>query len=167
MKKIILLFSITTMLFSCGSSDQTKTVNDVKQAQTVIEAMQSGHIPAKEGGWTMTAKMNGKEWVASSFMSPEVADRIIGYYKEESISFPYDRSDMAVGKKIKFGETHAVDLFTNDDVAIWGGRKGEMEITKVDNGWVEGKFFFTATAGSTDKTIEVTDGFFRISIAKN
>jgi len=50
-------------------------------------------------------------------------------------------------------------------VAIWGGRKGEMEITKVDDKWVEGEFYFTAIASETDKTMEVTEGFFRISIA--
>ena len=71
---------------------------------------------------------------------------------------------MKVGKKIQFGENHVALLFTNDNDGFWDGRKGEMEITKVENEWAEGKFFFTATTSSADKTIEVTDGFFRISI---
>lgn len=69
--------------------------------------------------------------------------------------------------KIAFGEDNAVDLSTNDHEGMWGGRKGEMEITKVDNNWAEGKFYFTASSSSANNTIEVTDGFFRIPIAKN
>jgi hypothetical protein len=53
----------------------------------------------------------------------------------------------------------------NDDVVIYGGNTGEMEITKADGNWAEGKFFFTCS-GSTDKTVSVTDGFFRISLAR-
>jgi hypothetical protein len=54
----------------------------------------------------------------------------------------------------------------NADHSCQGGRKGEMEITKVDDNWAEGKFSFTGSASSTTKTVEVTDGFFRISMAK-
>ena len=71
-----------------------------------------------------------------------------------------------MGKKIVFGENEAVDLATSDDIGLWGGRKGEMEITKVDGDWAEGKFYFTGSSSRSKKTIEVTDGFFRISLAK-
>lgn len=37
-----------------------------------------------------------------------------------------------------------------------------MELTKVDDNMAEGKFYFTATGFQSDKTVEVTDGFFRI-----
>ncbi len=47
---------------------------------------------------------------------------------------------------------------------MWGGRTGEMEITKVKDDWAEGTFYFTATASGTNKKIEVTEGFFRIKI---
>ena len=73
-----------------------------------------------------------------------------------------------MGKKIKFSDHIAVDLFTNDEVAVWGGYVGEMEITKVDTDWAEGKFYFTATTNSApDKKNEVTEGFFRLSITGN
>jgi hypothetical protein len=111
----------------------------------------------------MTAKIGGKDWSASSIISPEAAGRIVGDEDGQSISLPYDRRNMVPGDKTTFSHDNAVDLITNDDVGLWGGYKGEMEITKVDENWAEGKFFFT---GSSDaKTIEVTEGFFRISMA--
>ena len=151
------------MLFSCGSSTQNKAIEDQKLAQKIIEASEPGRIPAKEGGWTMTAKIDGKEWSASSFFQIDFQDRIHGFYKEESISLPYDKRQMKAGGKIIFGDDHVALLFPNDD-AIWDGRKGEMEITKVENDWAEGRFFFTAITSTTAKTKEVTDGFFRISL---
>lgn len=53
---------------------------------------------------------------------------------------------------------------TNGEIEYWSGYKGEMEITKVDGGWAEGKFFITGSKTDSDKTVEITDGFFRISI---
>lgn len=113
----------------------------------------------------MNAKLDGKYWSATSMMPPDVAGRIIGYNNGEYIGLPYDSRRLAVGKKDVFGEDNAVDLATNGKESIWGGRKGEMEITKVSNGWAEGKFFFTAVGSRSGKTMEVTEGFFRIPIA--
>jgi len=115
----------------------------------------------------MKAKLNGKDWSAASIMSPDEAGRIIGYNNDEYIGLPYDRENMVVGYKSIFGEHNAVDIVTNDEVGLWGGRKGEMEITKVDENWAEGKFFVTGSADGTDITMEITDGFFRISMKKS
>jgi hypothetical protein len=164
MKRTLLTMSIACILSSCGGSAQNKAIEDQKEAQKVIEASEPGHIPAKEGEWTMTAKIDGKEWTASSFFPLDFQGKIHGFYKEESISLPYDRSYIKVGKKIQFGEIYVALLFTDD--AIWDAKNGGMEITKVENDWAEGKFFFTATTSTTGKTKEVTDGFFRISMAK-
>lgn len=151
---------------SCKSKAQSDAVQQAKDIQAAVKENTPGTIPVSASGFTMTARINGKDWVADAMMPPEPAGRIIGYYDKESISLPYDKRDMVVGNKTKFGENQAVDLFTNDDVGIWGGRKGEMEITKVDDKWAEGKFYFTATASGTNKTMEVTDGFFRISMVR-
>ena len=62
--------------------------------------------------------------------------------------------------------TDAVDMRLNDDVALWSAKSGEMEITKADDQWAEGRFSFIAKGFQTDKTMEVTDGFFRISMAR-
>lgn len=167
MKQIILVVTIAASLFSCGTNEQSKAIKDQKQAMVVLNSLEQGSIATTKGGWTMTAKINGKEWTAASFRSPDETDWINGDYKEESIKLPYNRKYIIVGNKTVFGDTHVAQLFTSDGIAIWSGEKGEMEITKVENGWAEGKFFFTATATGTDKTIEVTDGFFRISLSKN
>ena len=167
MKQILSIIIMTTILSSCGSRTQNKAMEDQKEANKVTAAtLDQNHIPAEEGGWTMTAKIDGKEWNATSFFKIDFQDRIHGFYKEgESISLPYDIRQMKVGGKIIFGEDHVALLFPDDD-AIWDGKKGEMEITKVNNGWAEGKFYFTATTSSTAKTTEVTNGFFRIAIGK-
>jgi hypothetical protein len=166
MKQTISILILAAMLYSCGNNSQNKALSDAKEVQSAIKQMQPGGIPTTEGGWTMKAKIDGKDWVANSIIPPDIAGRISGDNNGESIGLPYDRRDMVVGKKIKFSENNGVDLMTHDDVGIWGGRKGEMEITKVDDNWAEGKFSFTGSASSTTKTVEVTDGFFRISMAK-
>jgi hypothetical protein len=167
MKKTIAILIMAAILYSCGNSNQSKAVEDAKQVQAVIKETIPGTVETTTDGYTMKAKLNGKEWIATSMMPPETASRIVGYNNGESIGLPYNRRYLVAGKKITFGESNAVDLFTNGDIGMWGGRKGEMEITKVDENSAEGIFFFTASTSSTTKTVEVTDGFFRIPVAKN
>lgn len=161
------LVLIAGMIASCGNSNQGKAVEQAKEVQAAIKENKPGSIATTADGYTMKAKLDGKEWTATSVMPPETAGRTIGYNNGEYIGLPYDKRDLVVGKKITFGEGNAVDLATNDDVGMWGGRKGELEITKVDDNWAEGKFFFTASSSRTNKTVEVTDGFFRIPVPKN
>jgi hypothetical protein len=150
-------------LSSCNSqqSDARKTAADIKKT---LADNTPGSIPTKEGGPMMKATIAGKAWVADAMMPPEAAGRIIGFYNKESISLPYYRRDLVVGKKIKFSDHQAVDLFLNDEVGIWGGRQGEMEFTKVDANWAEGVFHVTGSTLDGSKTIAVTDGFFRIAV---
>jgi hypothetical protein len=167
MKKLIFTFGAcalaATMIASCGDKNQAQ--EQAKQVQAAIKKNVPGTVATTADGYTMKAKLNGKAWTAGSIMPPDAAGRIVGYSNEEYIGLPYDRRYLVVGKKITFGEGNAVDLATNDDVGLWGGRKGEMEITKVDDKWAEGKFFFTASTSRSSKTVEVTDGFFRIPAA--
>jgi hypothetical protein len=167
MKQTISILILAAMLYSCGNNTQNKALNDAKEVQTAIKQMQPGGVLTTEAGWTMKAKLNGKDWVANSIFPPEAAGRISGDNGGESIGLPYDRRDMVVGNKIKFSQNNAVDLMLPDDEGgILGGYAGEMEITKVDDNWAEGKFFFTGRSNSSDKKVEVTEGFFRISMAK-
>ena len=167
MKQTSLILVMAMIISSCGNSAQNNAVNDAKKVAAGIKQMQPGGIPTTAGGWTMTAKFNGKDWSANSLMPLEATGRIIGDNDGVSISLPYDRREMTLGYKNKISEHNAVDIFTHDDVAIWGGYKGEMEITKVDGDWVEGKFFVTgSTHDAPDKKLEITDGFFRISLAE-
>ncbi len=165
-KIISICILLVSVLTSCGNNEQTQAMEDGKKMVSALKEMQPGGIATSADGWTMTAKFNGKPWSANSLMSPEVAGRIVGENNGESISLPYDRRGMVVGKKTKFSQNNAVDLMTNDEVALWGGYAGEMEITKVDAGWAEGKFYVTGSSDSPTKQMEVTDGFFRISLIK-
>ena len=167
MKQIILISLVAILLSSCGNSNRSNDVSEAKSIAAGIKKMQPGGIATKEGGWTMTAKIGKKNWSANSIVRPELAGRIAGDNDGEGISLPYDRKGNVVGKKTRFSHNNGVDLFIRDDggyVGIWGGYSGEMEITKVDDDWAEGKFLFTGSGSSDDKTIEVTDGFFRISM---
>ncbi len=168
MKQTILLCCITGMLSSCGNSDQSNVVSDAKKVQSEMKKMMPGSIPTTEGGWTMKAK-NGKDWIAATMMPlDEETGRIIGDNNGEGFGFPYDRRQMEVGRKEIFGQGNAVDMSTLEggEIKYWSGYKGEMEITKVEGDWAEGKFVITGTSvADSAKTVEVSDGFFRISIA--
>ena len=170
MKQILLIFSMAAMLYSCGSN-QSKTQSDAKQLAAGIQKIDPDGIPTTEGGWTMTAKINGRNWVATSIMPLEATGRIIGDNNGAGFGFPYDRRQMKVGNKEIFGEHNVVQISTIEGgkIEYWDGVKGEMEITKVEADWVEGKFFVTGRKSFTDtpKSVEITGGFFRISIAKN
>src|SRR3954470_5612408 len=99
------------LLFTISSCNSQQTAKQQAIAEkNAIEAARPGTIPTKSGGWTMTARIDGKDFTASSLMPPEAAGRIIGYYKTAYIGMPYDRRYLVVGKKIKFGENNAVDL---------------------------------------------------------
>ena len=155
------------IILSLGSCNSQQTAKQQAIAEkNAIEAARPGTVAAKSGGWTMTAKIDGKDFAASSLMPPEASDRIIGYYKTAYIGLPYDRRDMVVGKKITFGENNAVDLSVVGDDDFYGGYSGEMVITKVENGWAEGIFNFNASSHRSSKKYTVTDGFFRIAIRR-
>lgn len=167
MIKTISIFILSVaLLTSCGNSEQTKAMEDGKKMASALKEMKPGGIATTADGWTMKAKFNGKPWSANSMISPQVAGRIFGENNGESISLPFDRRGLIVGEKTTFSQNNAVDLMTNDEVALWGGYAGEMEITKVDDEWAEGKFFVTGSSDSPAKIMEVTEGFFRISLTK-
>jgi hypothetical protein len=161
------VLAVAALLPLCGNGDQGQALEEARPAQSALQAIMPGTIATSASGYSMKAKLNGKDWVATSMMPQDVSNRIIGYKDGEYIGLPYDRRYLVVGKTIKFGENQAVDLATNDDVGFWGGRAGEMQITKVDKSSAEGTFFFTATSRETTKKVEVTEGSFRILLGKN
>ena len=157
---VIVLFA-SILFFGCQSGSQNDAKDLANGIQNSVKEHTPGTVPTSTDGYYMKATINGKEWVASEMMPPERPSRIIGYNNKESISLPYDRRDMVVGNKTNF-KNSAVDIFLNDDVGIWGGHVGEMEITKVDGKSAEGKFYLTADGLQTDKKLQVTNGSFRI-----
>ena len=167
MKRTLFILTILTVLLSCNSNAQNgKERADKTQATT--KASLPGTVATTATGYTMRAKIDGKNWVANAMIPPETAGRIIGYLSKAYIGLPYnkDKRSMKAGKKTVFSEDEAVDLATSEPGSMWGGRKGEMEITKVSQEWVEGTFFFTATSTRNNQKKEVTEGFFRIPFPK-
>ncbi len=162
MKQTISILFITLILISCVNNNQSKAIEQAAQIQSAIKP---GTVATTASGYTMNAKINGSYWEASSMMPPDAAGRIVGYYEKEYIGMPYSKTDMVVGKKIIISDDNAVDLMLNDG-CLYTNLKGEIEITKVDDSWAEGKFFFTTTCNSINKAVEVTEGFFRIPFAK-
>src|SRR5437764_8357454 len=86
-------------------------------------------IAATATGYSMSAKINGKPCKATAMMPAEKAGQIVGFYDgDKYIGLPFNKKNMVAGKKINFEDENA-DLTTKDDVQVWNGRKGEMEIT--------------------------------------
>ena len=164
MRQLLTLFLLLFFLSSCNSqqTDPKKLADGIKQTVELTP----GSLPTAEGGLTMKAIIGGKPWVAAGMIPAERAGRIVGSRNKVSISLPYDRRFLYVGKKVKFSPHQVVDLFNDDEVSIWAGRTGEMEITKVDDNWAEGTFYFTGSTLEDAKTIAVTNGFFRIAVPK-
>lgn len=167
MKKLLLVFVFATFIFAgCKSQSQKEAIQKAKDIQTAVKENTPGSIPTTTGGWTMTAKIDGKEWKASGIMPPDRAGVLLGENNGESISLPYyDRRSFLANTKTELGANHGLaEMRLNDNIVLYTGTKGELELTKVDDNWAEGKFSFTAKGFQTDKTVKVTDGFFRISL---
>ena len=114
----------------------------------------------------MKAKIDGKDWSARGiipdFDGHSSYQHVVGEKGEDGISFQLWKQGIVVGKKIPFGEDHAVDFTLEGVSGFMSGKSGEAVVTNFDDQWLEGTFFFTATSRSSDKKIEVTDGKFRI-----
>lgn len=160
--KQLFSFAITIILFTSCEGQQSKAMKDQQQAFKALDKVSPGQIPTTDAGWMMKATVNGKPWIATSMFPPKASGRIIGYLGKESISLPYWENGMEAGKTKKFSDHNAVDIFREDDVQLWGGREGEMTITKVGGGWAEGTF--NVTAHNDGKTLTITNGSFRIKL---
>ena len=154
------------VLCSCSEGQRHQDIEAKKTTASIIEN-RPGSVPTTSNGYMMHAKLEGKIWMAISMMPPSETGRIIGYNHGEDIGLPYDSLMILPGTKIIFGESNSVDLSSVDDVGMWMGKTGEMEITAMNDHWLEGKFFFTATSSNSKKSLSVTDGFFRIPRPKN
>lgn len=166
--KILMLLCTTVcfLLAACQNSQQSEAKKLAGDMEATLKANTPGFIPTSKEGYWMTAKIDGKDWTASAMMPIDKSDsrRIHGENNGESISFSIWMRGLEPGKHIAFSENKAADLFTNDDIGMWGGRKGEVIITRVDDGGVEGTFSFTASSSRSEKTLEVTTGHFRVPL---
>ena len=158
MKLINLLLSITLLGTACGAHSDAKELGK-KIQETVKANSPQGQKPSANGTY-LKATIDGDAWEANSMipdMDPNSSyKRIHGENGDISISFSLWKP--TTGDKRVFSEDNAVDFWTSD--GIFGGRKGEVVVTRADDKFVEGTFFFSAT--SDGKTHEVTNGTFRV-----
>jgi len=160
--RLHLLLVVLLITFS-GCNGQTSDYQKAKEAEKSIkDAPRPGTVPTTEGGWTMTAKVNGKEWTASAIVPPGSYGGIVGYSGKDSyIGVPgFQKRFAKVGKKNTIGESYSADIWIDGDPS-YSNYTGTVEITKIDGDWEEGTFSFST---STPKTMTVTDGFFRVKL---
>lgn len=150
------------LFLSCQSAEQ----KEAKKTAAAIKENTPGFIPTSKDGYWMSAKIDGEEWTASAMLPVDKSDsrRIHGENNGESISFSIWMRGLEAGKHFAFSEDKAADLFTNDDIGMWGGRVGEIVITKMDDTSVEGTFSFTGSTSRSEKKVIVTDGHFRVPL---
>lgn len=164
MKTIVSYLALVLVISSCNGQSGAK--KEAVKTRDAIAAAMPGTTPTAAGKYTMTAKINGKEWKASAMYPPMDAGRIIGYLGEEFIGMPrFDKKSLRVGVKEIFGKENSVQLAMGDKPVYYSGYSGEIEITKVDGDWVEAKFSINATEDNGSKTFKVTDGFVRVNYA--
>jgi hypothetical protein len=164
---LILCTSLLLALAACNGGAQDEAAKQAALIEKTTKESSPGAATSGTGAY-MTAKIDGKQWTAST-MTPD--DNTSSNYKiitgdndGDGIHFQLWKKNIEVGKKIPFSEDHAADLTLKAEPAFFGGRTGEVEITKLDEKWVEGTFRFTATSHSSAKKIEVTEGRFRVPI---
>ena len=162
MKKSASTFIAIIVLFSCGNKN--KTIEEATNVQSAIKEI-SNNVETIGNGYLMKAKINGKNWQSTSMAPAQASGRIVGYLDGQYIGLPYNNEYLVVGKKIKISEDEAADVFLKDGCS-YPISNGEMKITKVGNDFAEGTFYFTTVCTTTKKTLNVTDGFFRIQISK-
>ncbi len=160
MKNYLTVFIVILFFTSCNNSTSHTKNTFSNPTETIANT-----TPSIKAEGTMTAKINGKQWAATSLMPPETAGRIVGYSGKEYIDLPYSKQYMKAGKKIILGEDEAADIFFTG-VGLCVTKSGEMEIIKVDEHTADGKFYFTAIENASGKSIEVTNGFFKIFLDK-
>lgn len=170
MKQILfcLVVTITSTLFFSCNSDHSKAVDQANQIQNAVKENSPGTVATTADGYTMRAKVNGKDWVAKDMLPNNNEDTrpIFGEADGQKISFTIWMQHPKVGRKETFAEGNVAELMGFEDVAICDAKKGEATVTKIDDHAIEGTFFMTGTSHESAKTIEVTDGFFRIPVKK-
>lgn len=156
---------------SCGNSSQDDAKQLADQIKETVKQNSPGSVTTSQSSYYMKAKIDGKQWEASHMMPDEDASssyiRIHGENGEDYMNFQLSKRGVELGKKLPFDDEHAANLSLVNDPAFWSGKSGEIEITKLDGQWMEGKFAYKATSSSSSKTIEVTEGFFRVPFVVN
>ncbi len=159
------LIIVIFMLHACNSN-HPDAVRQAELIRSVIKEHTPGSLATSESGYYMKARIDGKQWLASHMMPDESANSsyvlIQGENGEADMHFQLWKRGLATGKIIAFSDDRAASLSIRKDDNFLGGTTGQVEITKMDNQWLEGSFRFTATSGSSGSRAEVTQGIFRV-----
>lgn len=165
---LLAILAITYFTFSaCGGGARSEAESLADQIKATVKANTPGAIETSKDGFYMSATIDGEEW-AATHMIPDTdnssnSKRIFGENSDLSISFSVYMPGLEAGKKREFSDDHVADFIpTEENTGFWGGKTGEMEITAINDHFMEGKFHFTATSSSSDKKYELTNGYFRI-----
>lgn len=156
MKKFfIYVAAICLFNISCGQGDAEKKASEIS---SVVD--QSSATPAADGAY-LKATIDGKEWQAKKMTDYRAGSDyklVSGETGDFTITFQIHKP--TTGLVREFRDDYVADLITDD--GFFGGKKGKLTVTKVDEKWIEGNFYFTATSDRSAKTYEVKNGLFRI-----
>jgi hypothetical protein len=168
MKQILLIVcsSVIISFITACNGTRSEAQKQSELIQTTLKENSPGSISTSKDGYYLSAKLDGKEWSANAMMADNSASSNIKMIHAEGgddvIKLQLYKPRIVVGKKVAFNEQSPANLFTADG-AMYSGNTGEIEITKVDDQWIEGSFHFTATTSSSNAKVEVTDGRFRVA----
>jgi hypothetical protein len=162
MKALITLALASVALTACNG--QSSNMEDQKKIYKALDEMVArGMKPTTEGGYTMTATIDGKPWKAQAMYPIAMNSTIHACYAESTIDLP-DPGNAKVGDKGDFSHGHGPIFVPPGPYDQYIVHTGQMEITKVSGDWLEGMFSFTAVShDNPSKKIEVTNGFFRVA----
>jgi len=92
-------------------------------------------------------------------LPPATAGMMAGYVGDESymLMYSFRKRSAKVGKIARLGDGYSVDYWVKNG-PVYSNYTGTMEITAINDNWVEGKFQFTAPG------LTVTDGFYRVEL---
>jgi hypothetical protein len=165
--QIVLLLVIVLIASACNST-KSDAENQAELIQKTMKENTPGTIPTSNSGYYMKAKFNGEDWSASHMMPDDNESSsykmIQGENGKEFITFQLWKRGIELGKKIPFTEEHMANLSMDEEGGYYSGSAGDVEITKIDDQWMEGTFQFSAKTRNSDKKIEVTDGRFRVAL---
>jgi hypothetical protein len=161
MKNFICSCAAALILLSYACNSQTDAQNKANEITAMSQQAAKEDKSVSDGNY-VKATINGKKWESkkTTRYGPESSYKLInGETDEYTISFQIHKPQ--AGLKREFNKEYQVDLVTDD--GYFNAEKGAVTVTKADDKWIEGTFYFTAKSSSSSKTYEVTDGSFRIA----
>lgn len=151
------------ILVSCQSSEQKEAQKTAETISNVMTALGPKTAATSNAGYSMRATIDGRQWTAKKMyeINESNTEFVHGSNGNIQIGFYISRDFIKVGNSHKLGEGYSADLQLGGD-NLMSAVSGEYIITKATDQIIEGSFHFKAKEFQSDKTKEVTEGFFRI-----